>query len=111
MQYLRFLLIIPFASGFLTMPLFPKHRLHTMHTIHTKMLSLPKNTTISPYNNSKVFKLDFDEDMEDPLDKLMKPRYRFGLSEFDMILIRMYVNMVVAIHFIRIYFEHLSQHK
>ena len=53
-------------------------------------------------NASKIYKLDFSEDMEAPEDK---PIYAFGLSEFQMILIRIYVNMVIIIYILRLVFE------
>jgi hypothetical protein len=49
-------------------------------------------------NKSKIIKLDFSEDMEEPEEKLFKPRYAFELSEFDMILLRIYVNLVTMIY-------------
>lgn len=52
-------------------------------------------------NSSKIYKLDFSEDMEEIEDKLHKPRYVFGLSEFQMILLRIYVYMVITIYCLR----------
>jgi hypothetical protein len=59
-----------------------------------------KNIT-EPPKRSKIMKLDFSEDMEEPDEKLFKPRYNVGpfrLSEFDMILVRIYVNLVIFIY-------------
>jgi len=52
-------------------------------------------------NSSKIYKLDFSEDMEEIEDKLHKPRYAFGFSEFQMIFLRIYVYMVITIYCLR----------
>jgi hypothetical protein len=75
----------------------------------TKALSMPKmcitkmkpndsNSDSDYKNKSKIIKLDFSEDMEEPEQKLFKPRYAFGLSEFDLILLKVYVNLVIMIY-------------
>jgi hypothetical protein len=58
-----------------------------------------KNMTY-PAKKSKIMKLDFSEDMEDPDEQFYKPRYVFGLSEFDMILVRMYLNLVTLMYIV-----------
>lgn len=63
----------------------------------TLVRSMKHNIT-DDNNRSKIIKLDFSEDMGEPEEKLFKPRYAFGLSEFDMILLRVYVNLVTMIY-------------
>ena len=70
-----------------------------------------KNNSIVQHNISKVYRLDFSEDMEEPLHKLMKPKHIFGLSDLDMILLRIYVYMVITLHCITIYFQHIDHNK
>lgn len=51
-------------------------------------------------NKSKVYKLDFSDDDKFNDDWLFEPRYAFGLSEFNMIFIRIYVYMVITFNVI-----------
>jgi len=72
----------------------------TLHSAH-------KNINHNKTNTSKVFKMDFTEETEE--EQLFKPRYSFGLSEFDMILLRIYVYMVVTIYCVTIIFENMKK--
>jgi hypothetical protein len=75
---------------------------HNKNPTQCMHMKLHNNDNKNKTKSSKVFKLDFSEDMEEPEEKLFKPRYAFGLSEFDMILLRIYVNIVVMIYFCNI---------
>lgn len=70
----------------------------TQVAIPKYVLKMKNSNDDHNHNKSKIIKLDFSEDMEEPEDKLFKPRYKFGLSEFDMILLRVYVNLVIMIY-------------
>lgn len=70
-------------------------------------LSLKNNTIIPKMNTSKVFKMDYSED--DEYENLFKPRYMFGLSEYNMILIRLYVYMVIILHILTVYADKIKK--
>ena len=84
-----------------------KLRQITTQQYHTRMhMSLKNNTLIPKTNISKVFKMDYSE--EDEYENLFKPRYMFGLSEYNMILIRLYVYMVIILHVITVYADKIK---
>ena len=60
-----------------------------------------------PVNKSKVFKMDFQEETEEEM--WFKPRYTFGLSEYDMTLIRIYVYMTITIYCVIMYAEQIKK--
>lgn len=91
-KYLLYSLIIYNSSAFIMTPMLSYQPLKQNNL---SLLQMSKNA-------SKIYKLDFSEDMEAPEDK---PIYAFGLSEFQMILIRIYVNMVIIIYILRLVFE------
>jgi hypothetical protein len=70
-----------------------KFRKYSRYKLHP-VLSMSMNKK----NSSKIYKLDFSEEID---DKLHKPLYAFGLSEFQMILLRIYVYMVIIIYYMR----------
>ena len=70
--------------------------LKTSHTV----LYNNKNDNNYNKNNSKIFKMDFSDD--NPDDWIYKPKYAFGLSEYDFTLLKIYVYMVITLHFIGI---------
>jgi len=78
----------------------PRHNILTLHSAH-------KNINHNKTNASKVFKMDFSEESEE--EQLFKPKYNFGLSEFDMILLRIYIYMVITIYCITIIFENMKK--
>jgi len=49
-------------------------------------------------NTSKIYKIVFSN--EDELEQLYKPKYMFGLSEFNLIFIRIFVYYIITIYFI-----------
>jgi len=49
-------------------------------------------------NTSKIYKIVFSN--EDELEQLYKPKYMFGLSEFNLIFIRIIVYYIITIYFI-----------
>lgn len=71
--------------------------------IKNKQISLHMNEknsslALSNYKNeSKVYKINFPNIYEDD-DGLFEPRYSFGLSEYDIIILRIYVNIIVTIY-------------
>jgi hypothetical protein len=68
-----------------------------------------KNNTLLPknFNESKVFKMDFSE--ENDYENLFKPKYMFGLSEYNMILIRLYVYIVITLHMMTLYADKIKK--
>jgi hypothetical protein len=71
------------------------------------LLFAHKNVNQNKTNTSKILKLDFTDETEE--EKLFAPRYSFGLSEFDMILLRIYVYMVVTIYCLTMIFENTKK--
>lgn len=51
-------------------------------------------------NKTTIYRMNYSN--EDENDWLFEPRYAFGLSEYNMIFIRMYVYMATTLHFIGI---------
>ncbi len=92
MKYLRYILLfLSFSHGlFINYPT----KLHYHH-----QLSIYKHNHIpfilQSQNKSKTYKIIFDDDLEDEKDKLFKPKYIFGLTEFDLFLFRMYIYFVI----------------
>ena len=73
------------------------NNMHNMHIMHMK-----NNDNNDNKNTSKIYKIVFsneDED-EDELEQLYKPKYMFGLSEFNLIFIRIIVYYIITIYFI-----------
>ena len=65
----------------------------------------PQNDNKNTTKPSKIFKMDFSE--EDEIEELFKPRYAFGINEYQMILIKIYVYMVITIYCLtQIIFRH-----
>lgn len=60
---------------------------------HTSM-NMVKNMSDSK-NTSKIYKLDFTGYND---DDMYEPKYAFGLSDIDMIFIRLYMYMVITIY-------------
>jgi len=67
--------------------------MHNMHIMHMKNNNNDKNT-------SKIYKIVFSNEDEDELEQLYKPKYMFGLSELNLIFIRIYVYYIITIYFI-----------
>jgi hypothetical protein len=99
---LSFLLLINNSIGFI----FPvkynsivcrtpqiNNNMHIMHIMHMKNNDNEKNT-------SKIYKIVFSNEDEDELEQLYKPKYMFGLSEFNLIFIRIFVYYIITIYFI-----------
>lgn len=69
-----------------------------------------KNISIhNPHNNtmSRVYKMNFANDREE--EQLFTPKYKFGLTEFDMILLRIYVYMVITIYCFTMIFDNIKK--
>jgi hypothetical protein len=49
-------------------------------------------------NETKIYKMMYSN--EDNDDWLFEPKYAFGLTEYQMIILRIYVNICVTIYFI-----------
>jgi hypothetical protein len=64
-----------------------------MHNMHMK-----NNDNNDNKNTSKIYKIVFSN--EDELEQLYKPKYMFGLSEFNLIFIRIIVYYIITIYFI-----------
>lgn len=94
-----FITSIPIKSSRKMLPL------SIMHAFPNKNISLNHNQNNTKKNN--VFRMDFTEETEE--EQLFKPRYRFGLSEFDMILLKIYVYMVVTIYCITMIYENMKK--
>lgn len=70
------------------------NNMHNMHIMHMK------NNDNNDKNTSKIYKIVFSNDEEDELEQLYKPKYMFGLSEFNLIFIRIIVYYIITIYFI-----------
>ena len=68
------------------------NNMHNMHIMHMK------NNDNNDKNTSKIYKIVFSN--EDELEQLYKPKYMFGLSEFNLIFIRIIVYYIITIYFI-----------
>ena len=70
-----------------------------MHNMHMK-----NNDNNDKINTSKIYKIVFSNEDEDEyeyeLEQLYKPKYMFGLSEFNLIFIRIFVYYIITIYFI-----------
>ena len=95
---LSFLLLINNSIGFI----FPVKynsivcrtpQINNMHNMHMK-----NNDNNDKKNTSKIYKIVFSN--EDELEQLYKPKYMFGLSEFNLIFIRIIVYYIITIYFI-----------
>jgi hypothetical protein len=74
--------------------------IHAPMHMHNKMC-FPlrmKHSNNDSKNTSKIYRMDFSED--DELENFLKPRYAFGLSEYHMTLMRIYVYMVITLQII-----------
>ena len=60
------------------------------------------NCILKNQNKSNIYKIIFDDDLEDETNKLFKPKYLFGLSDFDLYMIRMYIYLVIIYRLIYI---------
>jgi len=60
-----------------------------------------KNNTNTTFNGNRthVYKMSYKNEEEE----MFEPRYMFGLSEYDMIILRIYVNIIVTIYFVGLY--------
>ena len=97
---LSFLLLINNSIGFI----FPVKynsivcrtpQINNMHNMHMK-----NNDNNDKKNTSKIYKIVFSNEDEDELEQLYKPKYMFGLSEFNLIFIRIIVYYIITIYFI-----------
>ena len=70
------------------------NNMHNMHIMHMK------NNDNDNKNTSKIYKIVFSNEDEDELEQLYKPKYMFGLSEFNLIFIRIIVYYIITIYFI-----------
>ena len=70
------------------------HAIAPKSSISIKMTSQNRTKT----NHSNVFKMDFSEETEE--EWLFKPRYAFGLSEFQLIFIRIYIYTYILVSII-----------
>jgi hypothetical protein len=66
------------------------------------------NKTLNTNTTSKIYKLDFDNE-DNEMDLFFKPKYLFGLSEYHMTFVRIYVYMTTIIHFIILYTEKIKK--
>lgn len=101
-----YLVYLPYIFGFVQVPCIkPKYLTCTSMTKNDFNL---KNNTLNniPKNTSIVYKISY----QNPEEEMHEPRYMFGLSEYQMILLRIYVNIVVTIYFVMLYFENLSKY-
>lgn len=74
---------------------------------HSRIILYQSKGNMTKTNNTKIMKLDFTEETEE--EQLFRPRYAFGLSEYDMILLRIYTYMVITIHFVLTYLENVKK--
>jgi len=90
---------IPYSSSFITsLPIIPQRQQK-----YATILRAHSNKTLT--NTSKVYKMDYRSDEEKEYEEFFKPKYLFNLSEFHMTFIRIYVYMVITLHFISIYLQ------
>ena len=97
-KYIYFILlsICSLSNGFIP-PIYNKNNQYSLITLksNNKNITLPRNT-------SKIYKMDFNEESE--IDLFFKPKYMFGLSDFHMTFLRIYVYfyiyITILLHFI-----------
>lgn len=65
------------------------------------------NKTLNTNTTTKIYKLDFDNE-DNEIDLFFKPKYLFGLSEYHMTFVRIYVYIATTIHFIILYAEKIK---
>lgn len=75
-----------------------------LYVPHRQQLCLYCHKNNQNQNKSKIFKLDFSEIMDD--DKLFRQRHIFGLSDFDLAMFRLYLNLVAIFQILYIFFDH-----
>ena len=61
------------------------------------IMQMSKDTDNDKKNVSKIYKLDFSENNE--LEEYFKPRYAFGISEYDMQIIRISIYATINVYF------------
>ena len=101
-----FLKIVPISKPssipqlYQSLPASIRYRNHHILCAHNSSL---KSNMIKTNITNKVYKMNYEN--EDPYEELFKPRYAFGLNEYNMILIRIYVYIFLTIYFIALYLE------
>jgi len=70
-------------------------------------LHMNKQNATLPKNTSKIMKMDFSE--HNDYDELFEPRYIFGLSDYNLILLRIYIYMVITLHCLTMYADKLKK--
>ena len=100
---LKCLLILPlFSEGFIHIPSAFVTKLSTFkpcllpHKPYVQAMSMGKILHDENKNKSKVYKMEYSND--ENTDWLFEPRYAFGLSEFNMIFIRLYIYLVTILN-------------
>lgn len=58
-------------------------------SISNSLVKLKAHNISIPRNTSKIYKMDFNEESE--IDLFFKPKYLFGLSDFHLTFIRIYI--------------------
>ncbi len=103
--YLLFLLYFSSSNSFLT------SKPMLINTKTNIILRAHNNRTLDNQNitKSKVFKMDYRTDEEKELEEFFKPKYLFGLAEYHMTFIRIYVYIVITLHFITLYFDKIKK--
>ncbi len=94
--FLLFLSIVDTTIGFRRH--IPSYHLSKFQKYSHYKLHPTLSMSMNKKNTTKIYKLDFSDDTD---DLLHKPQYVFGLSEFQMILLRIYVYMVITIYCLR----------
>lgn len=61
----------------------------------------------SKQNTSKIMKINFSDNLYEE-DDLFEPKYALGLSEFDLLVLRIGVNLTIITYFYTIYKEMLK---
>ena len=105
---LSILFITHYGHGFV---LNNKHVITLLRPFTNSQLSLhmnKQNATITR-NTSKIYKIDFSEENKNDYDELFEPRYIFGLSDYNLILLRIYIYMVITLHCLTMYADKLKK--
>lgn len=107
---LTLLFILQFIDGdsFIHQPYLkysPKYLPLKMSKTPNNSNNLLKNNTNTTLNRTNVYKISYKNEEEE----MFEPRYIFGLSEYDMIILRIYVNIIVTIYFIGLYIMGLKK--
>lgn len=100
--------MIPESSTFLQIaPVYSEHSKHSILPINKMshrnhhILCAHNTSNMIKTNRSKVYKMNYKSEEEE----LFEPKYAFGLNEYTMIMIRIFVYTYITAYIIMLYLE------